>query len=170
MVIKVKGIIEFDPEDKTKKHKEQSAWKRVAIIKTYCDIDKYYSWFLKKRFNLELNRSLRGAHVTFISDKLERTICDEASILFNKKEIDFYIELEPRSNGQHWWLRVHCPDAENIRNVMGLCKIPYFGFHLTLGHANEKNIPHSEYILRQCIKFNLTSNDNRKPLNDHEIK
>ena len=74
MLIKVKGILEFSPEDVTRKHKNQSSWKRVAMIRTDCDMDRYYAWFLRKRFNLELNQNLRGTHVSFISDKLEKSI------------------------------------------------------------------------------------------------
>lgn len=170
MLIKVKGIIEFSPEDVTRKHKNQSSWKRVAMIRTDCDMDRYYSWFIKKRFNLELNRTLRGTHITFISDKIEKNIFDQASLIFNGKSIDFYIDLEPRSNSEHWWLRVYSPEAESIREVMGLSREPFYGLHMTLGYANEKNIEHSEYILRQCKMFNLISNDLRKPFNEHDIK
>jgi len=170
MVIKIKGILDFTPEDVTRKHKSQSAWKRVAVIKMDGDLDRYYAWFLKKRFNLELNKNLRGAHVTFISDRLEKTIFDEASKLFNGKEITFYLELEPRSNGQHWWLRVHSPEAESIREAMGLSREPYFGLHLTLGLANERNLEHSKYILETCKRFELISNEPRKSLSEHEIK
>lgn len=169
MLLKLKGILEFSPVDVTKKHEKQSAWKCVSIIKTNCDMDRYYSWFLKKRFNLELNRNLRGSHITIISDRMDKKIFNEASKIFNGREIDFYLDLEPRSNGEHWWLRVICPDAESIREALGLSKDPYFGFHLTIGYANEKNIEHSEYILRMCKKFNLISNDERKPLNKYEI-
>jgi len=169
MLIKIKGILEFSPEDVTRKHKNQSSWKRVAMIRTDCDMDRYYAWFLKKRFNLELNKNLRGTHVTFINDKLEKGIFDQFAPLFNGKEINFYIETEPRSNCEHWWLRVHCPEAESIRELMGLSRDPYFGLHLTLGHANEKNIAHSEYITEQCKRFQLISNEPRRPLNEHEI-
>jgi hypothetical protein len=170
MLVKLRGKIEFSPQDVTKKHKSQSSWKRVAIIKTDCDLDKYYAWFLTKRFNLKLNQNLRGSHVTFISDKMDKKTFDEASKIFNGKEIDFYIELEPRSNGEHWWLRAYCPDAENIREALGLRREPYFGLHLTLGHVNEKNLEFSEYILNQCKRFNLISNESRKPFEEHEIK
>jgi hypothetical protein len=170
MVIKIRGILDFTPEDVTRKHKSQSSWKRTAIIKTDCDLDIYYAWFLKKRFNLELNKNLRRTHISFINDKMGKSIFDEASKVFNGKEIDFYIEIEPRSNAEHWWLRVHCPDAENIREACGLPREPYFGLHLTLGHANSKNIDHSEYILNQCKRFSLISNEPRKPLSEHEIK
>jgi hypothetical protein len=169
MLLKLKGKIEFSPEDKTRKHKSQSSWKRVAMIKTNCDLDRYYAWFLEKRFNLKLNRNLRGAHITFISDKLDKTLFDQASKIFNGKEIDFYLDLEPRTNGEHWWLRVYCVDAENIREALGLTREPYFSFHLTLGYANEKNLEFSEYIMRQCKMFNLISNEPRKPFDQHEI-
>lgn len=170
MLVKVKGIIEFSPEDVTRKHKSQSSWKRVAMIRTDCELDRYYAWFLKKRFNLELNRTLRGPHISFISDKLDKDIFDQASSVFNGKQIDFYLDIEPRSNGSHWWLRVYCPEAESIREVVGLNREPYFSFHLTLGHSNEKNTEHSEYILRQCKRFNLISNETRRPFNEHVIK
>lgn len=170
MVIKVRGILDFTPEDFTKKHKNQSSWKRVAIIKTNCDMDQYYAWFLKKRFNLELNKNIRGTHITFISDKMDRDIFEQASKIFNGREIDFFIEIEPRSNGQHWWLRVHCPESEAIRESMGLTRSPYFPLHLTIGYVNEKNIKHSEYILEQCKIFNLISNESRQSLESHEIK
>ena len=170
MLIKAKGILDFEPCDVTRKHKSQSSWKRTALIKTGCEMDRYYAWFLKKRFNLELNKNLRGSHVTFISDKLEKTIFEQGSKVFNGKEIDFFIETEPRSSGLHWWLRVHCPDAESIREALGLSRDPYFGLHLTIGHANERNIEHSEYIVRQCKMFELISNEPRKPFNEHDIK
>ena len=162
MIVKVKGIIEFSPEDVTRKHKSQSSWKRVAMIKTNCELDRYYAWFLEKRFSLKLNRSIRGSHVTFINDKMDMDIFDEGAKIFIGKEITFYIDLEPRSNSEHWWLRVYSQDAENIRESLGLSRDPYYSFHLTLGYANEKNLEFSDYILRQCQKFELIDNSPRK--------
>jgi hypothetical protein len=187
MVFKVRGILEFSPEDKTKKHVSQSSWKRVAMIRTNCDLDVYYAWFLKKRFNLELNKNLRGTHVTFINDRMDQDVFEQMSKMFNGKEIDFYVETEPRSSGEHWWLRVHCPEAESIREVMGLSKDPFYGLHLTIGRAivkypesvvkNDNSflkirkdyIEHSEYIVECCIRHELTSNEPRKSLSEHEI-
>jgi hypothetical protein len=170
MLIKAKGILDFNLDDVTKKHKLQSSWKRTAMIKTGCDLSEYYAWFLKKRFNLELNRNLRGSHISIINDRIESTIFEQGAKVFSGKEIEFFYELEPRSSGKHWWLRVNCPDAESIREAIGLSRDPYFGFHLTIGHANERNIEHSQYILRQCKMFNLLTNENRKPLENYEIK
>ena len=170
MLLKLKGRIEFQPEDKTKKHKNQSSWKRVALIKTEDDLSEYYSWFIKKRFNLTLNKPLRGSHITFINDsEQEVPLFEEASDLFNNKEINFYIDLEPRSNGEHWWLRVYCSEVEAIRVICGGKKEPYFSLHLTIGFANERNIEHSKYILECCKKFELISNQTRISFEEHII-
>ncbi len=169
MLFKVKGILDFTPQDVTKKHKNQSAWKCVAMIKTNCDTSNYYAWFLKTRFNLTLNKPLRGTHITFISDRMDRDLFMEASKIFNGKEITFYYQNMPRSNGQHWWLRVWSPEAEDIREALGLTRDPYFGLHLTLGTANEKNIDHSKYILECCKKFELLSSEPRQSLDTYEI-
>ena len=169
MLFKVRGILDFTPQDVTKKHKIQSAWKCVAMIKTNCDTSDYYAWFLKTRFNLTLNKPLRGTHITFISDRMDRDLFMEASKIFNGKEITFYYQNMPRSNGQHWWLRVWSPEAEDIREALGLTRDPYFGLHLTLGTANEKNIDHSKYILECCKKFELLSSEPRQPLDTYEI-
>ncbi|NBO23144.1 hypothetical protein EBU94_07405 [bacterium] len=154
-MIKIKGRIDFFPEDVTKKHINQSSWKSVAIIKTDCDLDRYYSWFLKKRFNLELNKNLRGSHVTFINDKMPRTDFEQIGKIFNGKEIEFFIDITPKSNGVHWWLNVDCPEAENIREICGLERIPHFKFHFTLGYANEKFIDHSKYIYEQYKRYGM---------------
>ncbi len=169
MLFKVKGILDFTPEDVTKKHINQSTWKCTAMIKTNCDISAYYRWFLKTRFDLILNKPLRGTHVTFINDRMDRYLFMEASNIFNGKEITFYYQNMARSNGQHWWLRVWSPEAENIREAIGLSKEPYFGLHLTLGTANERNINHSKYILESCKRFELISSEPRKSLDEYEI-
>lgn len=155
MLMQSKGIIEFHPVDVTKKHKLQSSWKCVAIIKTDCDIDRYYAWFIKKRFNLELNQNLRRTHITFISDRMDKDIFYQGAKVFNGKEINFSYDISPRTNSKYWWLKINCEEAESIRQALGLQPHPYFGFHLTLGHANEKNIEHSKYIKRMYEIYDL---------------
>ena len=170
MLIRARGKIQFQPEDKTKKHKSQASWKRVAMIICNDDLADYYAWFLYKRFNLKLNKPLRGTHVTFINDSdVEMPQFDEAAKLFDGKEIDFYIEPMPLSNGEHWWLRVYCPDAESIRIVSGGTPTPFFGMHLTLGYANERNLDHSKYVLDISKRHNIIEFEPRKPFDEHEI-
>jgi len=155
MLIECKGILDFEVDDLTKKHKSQSVWKRTAIIKTDCDMSVYYSWFIKKRFNLELNRPIRKPHISFISDRMDKDVFLEASKLFHGKEITFTYDTSPRTNGKHWWLRIECPEANSIREACGLSRDPFYKFHLTIGYSNERNLEHSEYILRQIKRFGL---------------
>ena len=169
MLIEVTCKIEFEPQHFTRKHKSQASWKRVAMFRTQCDMHLYYAWFLRKRFNLELNKPLRGSHVTFINEIVDFNIFEEAKTLFNDREAKFYIDPCPRTNGEHWWLRAYSPDSDSIRLSMGLPKDPYFGLHFTIGHANEKNIAHSEYILEQCKFYNIIEHTPRLPFDD-EVK
>jgi hypothetical protein len=154
------GKIEFDPINVTKKHNKQASWKKTAMVKFDCDIWEYYSWFLKKRFNLYLNKPLRGTHLTIINDKFDpetEYLYDQGRQLFHGKEIR--IQYDPtliRANDKgHWWINADSDDAKNIRSVMGLTPDPYFGFHITIGLATHLQLEHSKYILKQCLKYNL---------------
>ena len=69
-LVTYKGIIHFDPVNFTKKQTDQSSWKRVAMVMFDGEMTEYYAWFIKKRYDLVLNKPLRGAHVTFINDSL----------------------------------------------------------------------------------------------------
>ncbi len=155
-MFEIKGKIVFDPINVTKKHNAQSTWKKVAIVQFDCDLYEYYSWFLKKRFNLFLNKPLRGTHFTIINDIVDDEVYLMAKEMFDGKEIT--VKYDPtliRSNQKgHWWLKGESDDAQNIRNVMNLGN-PYFGFHITIGLATHLQLEHSKYITEQCIKFNI---------------
>ena len=154
--ITVKGKIKFDPSDKTNKHKNQATWKRVAMVLIEGELAEYYAWFIKKRYNLPLNRPLRGAHVTFINDRASdmNGKWDEVKKKWDGKEIEIVLSVDPRTDSVkdnssgHWWLNVpeeHREQLHGIRAELGLGR-PYWGLHMALGYANEKNIAHSKYI------------------------
>jgi hypothetical protein len=68
-MFELKGKIQFDPVNVTRKHSRQSSWKKTAMIKIDDDTWSYYAWFIEKRFNLKLNKPLRGTHITIINDE-----------------------------------------------------------------------------------------------------
>lgn len=78
--ISLKGKIEFEPEHRTRKQALQSSWKRVALVVFNGEVERYYRWFLKNRFNLELLSTVRGAHVTFINDALGKIDGDKGTL------------------------------------------------------------------------------------------
>jgi len=155
-MFEIKGKIIFDPLNVTKKHDKQSSWKKTVMVKFEGELDGYYRWFLEKRFNLKLNKPLRGTHFTIINDVVDNEIYLQARELFDGKEISIqYDQNIVRSNDKgHWWLKAYSDDAQNIRNVMGLGD-PYFGFHITIGLATHLQLEHSKYITEQCIRFDL---------------
>lgn len=170
MLIECIGKCIYQPAELTKKHISQSEWLKTALLVTECDLHLYYAWFIQRRFNLKLNPPIRGTHITFISDRIEN---DEDYVRslekYDNKEILFYIDPDPRTNGAHWWLRAYSSDAEDARELAGLKREPHFPFHMTIGMANEKNIEHSKYILEQCKRFELIPNTPRLPFEQHEI-
>lgn len=154
------GKIGFEPPNVTRKHKNQASWKRIAMVFLDGDITEYYAWFIKKRFSLTLNKPLRNAHISFINDsnkdmmKNGRTLAeinkcwDEVKEKWDGKEIPILLNLNVRTDGKTWWLNVdqeYRGLLQGIRDELGLGR-PYYGMHLSLGYANEKNIQHSEYI------------------------
>lgn len=157
-MIRISGKIYFDPEDKTNKHKNQATWKRVAMVLIDGDVSEYYAWFINRRYNLVLNRPLRGPHVTFVNDRASdmNDKWDDVKNKWDGKEIEIVLSIDPRTDSDdekskgHWWLNVpeeHRIQLHSIRAELGLGR-PFFGLHMTIGYANEKNIYHSKYIHR----------------------
>lgn len=161
MKIKLTGKIEFEVENRTKKQHNQSSWKRVAMIMINGDITEYYAWFIEKRYNLILNKPLRGGHISLINDSIKDLSCGGTKTIneinrtwdlvknkWDKKEIPVYLDIEPRTDGKHWWLRVSHDEREimnGIRAELGLGN-PYWGLHMTIGTAEHLRYEHSKYI------------------------
>lgn len=125
------------------------------------DVCEYYAWFLRKRYSITLNKPIRGAHISFINDsmrdltqnndKSEEEILqlwEDVKTKWDGKEIDIVLDLNPKTDDRIWWLNIPNEEREGlqaIRNELGLGR-PYFGMHMSIGYANEKNIEQSVYI------------------------
>lgn len=145
--------IVFDPVDKTKKHVKQSTWKKVVMFEIGGDLSEYQGWFIKKRFNLDLNRPLRKAHMTVVNDKISdiKNLSNWEKIKkdLNGREVEIEVDFNRiRTDGKHWWVCGESNEAVMTRRTLGLSDRPYYGYHITIGHANEKNIEHSRYLHR----------------------
>ncbi|MCK9574761.1 MAG: hypothetical protein WC979_03105 [Candidatus Pacearchaeota archaeon] len=168
-IISYKGKIHFDPDNKTNKHESQASWKKIALIMIPGEVCEYYSWFLEKRYDIILNKPLRGAHISFINDSVAdiqkgcslvnqedvHFIWDSLKKKYDNTEIEVILDLDPRSDGNHWWLNIPQDERTTIHGIraeIGLGR-PFFGLHMSIGYANEKNKAHSEYILRLLTNF-----------------
>lgn len=159
--IELIGKIHFEPENKTKKHEKQSSWKKIAMVLFQGEICEYYAWFIAKRYNLVLNKPLRGAHVSLINDSIQDLSQNGAKTIeqveelwksvkdkWDNKEIKVTLSLNPRIDDTHIWFNIpeeHREPLQSIRNELGLGR-PFFGLHMTIGYANEKNISHLRYL------------------------
>lgn len=150
--LRIKGRLIFDVEDKTNKQKLQSSWKKSALVLFDDDLCEYYSWFLKRRFNISLNKPLRGSHYTLINDKYDNIeLWNKVKAERQGDTVEVYYNTNLRSNIEHWWLKAYSIDGFNIRTELGLGK-QFFNPHITVGLVNNRNIDQSEYALR-CEKL-----------------
>ena len=135
--VSVTGTIRFDPENMTKKHDKHASWKRVAMLMINCDISDYYAWFIKKRFNISLPSPQRGAHITFINDRMSdmNGRWEEVKNKWNGKQLSVDINTDIRTDSEYWWLNLLPNDTLTlIRSELGLGD-PFYKFHLTIGRA-----------------------------------
>ena len=160
--ITLTGKIEFEPEDKTKKHANQASWKKIAMVMVDGDICEYYNWFIKRRYNLVLNKPLRGAHISFINDSMkDLTQNGEKSLeealnawettknKWDGETIQIVLNLDPITDGRTWWFNVPHNEREllqSIRTELGLGE-PFFGMHMSIGYASHGLMEeHGKYI------------------------
>jgi len=171
-MFKVKGILEFDPVDVSKKHAQQSTWKKVAMVRFYeDDTCKYYKWLLEQRFGLRipdtnvfewrgrLNDPVRGTHVTAINDIVDDEIYLQAKDMFHGKEVEItydptLIRCNTKGDKMWWHIKVYSDDIMNIRNVMGL-GAPFHSLHMTIGLVNPTFIEHNEWVVKSCEKLGM---------------
>ena len=158
-VIVIPGKIVFDPENFTSKHIRQGEWKKVAMVMVSGDIHKYYSWFVKRRYNLNLFPPLRGAHISFINDRASdmNGEWEKVKNKWNNKKIKITLSVDPRSDGLNWWLNIpneHRGELHSIRAELGMGR-PHWGLHMTIGTAINSYPRDSEGLnVQKALKMN----------------
>jgi hypothetical protein len=105
-----------------------------------CDdeISKYYRHLFTKQYPYlngertgKIGRPIWGAHISFCrgfekpNPKLWRA--DEGKL------IEFEYEGGVLDNNTYYWLRVNCPALLDLREKLGLSRVPKFGLHMTIG-------------------------------------
>ncbi len=148
------GKVSFDINPLTKKHNKQSDWKSHVIAFINDDMYNYYQWFLKRRYNLDLIKPIRGTHYTIVNDRTSDIInWEETKKKWDNKIIEIYYNIDIRSNSKHWWLKAYSKEGMQIRKELGLNK-PFYAPHITIGLVNEKNQLVSDYSLRCEQRYN----------------
>lgn len=161
--VHIRGKIQFNPPDSTTKHHKQASWKRMVIINIPGETHLLYNWFINRRYSFTLNPPLRGTHLSLVNDSVrdfkDPKIWDIMKQKWDGVEIDIHYDVDVKSNGKHWYMKV-APETEelldSIRAELTLGK-PYYSYHITIGHANERNIDQSEYIFSMIRKGFINS-------------
>ena len=84
-------------------------------------------------------------HITVIPAKYEKIEKNEENIKYlneiNNKSINFEYDTTLVDNEKHFWLKVNCEEAKNIRERLNFSREPVIPFHLTIGvtTGNENN-------------------------------
>jgi hypothetical protein len=154
------GYLKFDPNPAHNKNKKVSHklkgdnWCMLIVPST---IDLYYQWFIEKRYNLKLNRSPWGPHISIVRAHLESHLIDKSvwkkvKTKWQDRKIKFVYDSFPKTSGKHWWLTCFMSEAYSIREDLGLIPKPKQRIHLTIGRPYQQHEDHSKYIKRLLDK------------------
>jgi hypothetical protein len=133
--MKSKGILRYSP----KLLGEKSSDKWWVVLDCDDAIGKYY----RHLFNLEsfncqtLQRPAWREHVTVIRDEEPP---EDRKQFWNKYAgltVEYEYHLPPQTNGIYWWLSVSCDFLLNLREELGLAKMPSIPLHLSFAHNKE---------------------------------
>lgn len=111
------------------------------VIDVSPGIGRYYrDLFAMHRHNVELlQRPLWDAHISVVRDEEPKA---DFKALWNKYQgqpIEFFYDgFDATGNGTYVWLPVRCDRALDIREELGLPRMPYFNLHLTIGNLKEQ--------------------------------
>lgn len=147
---KTTGKIIYDP--KVAVGKNDTMFKPWWMIISFgCDISDFYAWLVKARTGIKLQPSAWGPHISVIRG--EEPVDKSLWGLRNGDLVDVTIDPDMRTNSKHWWLRVYCEEAKQLRESLGLSRDGTFNLHLTIGSTTIKDLPVSEWALRNFMKF-----------------
>ena len=123
------GRLIYDPHARIK----QDKW--WAIVKTDEGIIEYYKKQIRDHFDLKFEKTVWGSHISAIRG--EEPLKKELWNKYPKEKISF--TYSNRIYRKHYFF---CVDAyserlEQIREELGLSKLPKFGFHLTIGRIDK---------------------------------
>lgn len=153
-MIELKFKIQYDPVPLSGKAETMSKpWWMIATCEG--DLTEYYAWFVKQRTGIMIQRPAWGAHISVIRG--EEPPNKELWGKHQGKEITVIYDPDVRTNGEHWWMRVHSADLLDIREEIGLPKFGMFNLHLTIGRPIPRHEETSHYFRRIFNSYNKKS-------------
>lgn len=179
--LKCQGKIVFDPVplmgDTEKMFKDN--WVIITVPgHDGKDLGDYYRYLLHKRFCMHVHTSisdnLTETKYNYFGLRLQHpawgshiSVCRGEKVSnwkffkdkYNGQNIEFEYSISPKTNGIHWWLKVKCEKALDIREDMGLSRNGKWGLHLTLGSPTPQFEEKNKYILDLYMQGLMDNNN-----------
>lgn len=129
-----KAIISYDPYRPGMK--KRTMWWSVATI--HWDLSRYYRWWIKSRYGLELHQPSWDCHISVIRGEKPKPDLLHLWKKYDKKEISFNYSNHIRviNDGKFFVLEVESKDLQAMRIELQL-PISY-KFHITIGRLYTK--------------------------------
>lgn len=113
---------------------------RWVIAECPKDIMEYYwNWIFKEK-GIRLHKPRFGSHISIIRGDEEFDRKSNIYWKYHEEFTEFNYDNNLQTNGDYWWLPIHCSKFEMLRHELGLSKTPKFGFHLTIGREMNQDI------------------------------
>jgi hypothetical protein len=137
-VFKGEAKIIYDPSRGEMKRRTQ--WWCVA--NTDPEICRYYRWWIKRRFHINLFLPAWGAHISVVRGEKPRDDLAQLWKKYHNERIPFtydnFIKWAPdnKNGGHYFWLVVKAPKLEMIRKEL---ELPVgWNLHITIGRTYEQ--------------------------------
>lgn len=110
------------------------------------DFVRYYRWFVNKKFWIDTELPMHGAHITVAHPRFHQVNSNflKAKEIYDRTTVNFkyypYVQIGagPPKRYYNFWLKVKCNTAEEIKKMIGIVDSESFlGLHVTI--CNTKN-------------------------------
>ena len=133
-----KGKLIYDPHKTGIRIIKPAAW--WMILKTDEGIVEYYKHWIKKYHNVKFEQTIWGSHIS-----VNRGFPPPNKALWGKyagEEIEYtYSNRIYLANEIFFCVDAYSTRLEEIREELGLTRLPNYGFHITIGRLNKQHSP-----------------------------
>lgn len=123
------GTIKYDPPRPGLK-KKKDWW---AIVKVDREITRYYRWWVKKRYWIDLCMPSWDAHISIVRGERPERHLMHLWKKYDGHKVTFKYGHDVQQNGQFWFVDVDCPFLLDIRKELN--RPTNWNLHLTIGRT-----------------------------------
>jgi hypothetical protein len=132
------GRIQYDPHRGDMK--ANTAW--WCVIDVDKEITRYYRWWLRKEKHIILQQPSWDAHISVVRGERQAQRMAKMwkkrhgqRVTFQYEHGDIQISKDKDQPGYFHWIRVNCPEVDEIREELGLFASWKY-HHLTIGRTH----------------------------------